>query len=231
MIVYKTTNLINGKQYIGKDHYNNPTYLGSGKLLVKAIKKYGKENFQKEILEYCENDDHLAEREKYWISVYKACESKNFYNIVPGGYGGDSITFHPEKDLICEKIRNARKTQIINHSAETRKKISDSQKGELGFWYGKSPSNETRKKISESLKGKKKPLRTKEHADNLSKANKNQIPWNKGKKNVYSDETRQKMSAARRGKTRIYRKEVCEHCLKELPVNNIKRHSRLCKIK
>jgi len=44
MIIYKTTNLINGKYYIGKDKYNNPSYLGSGFILYQAIKKYGKEN-------------------------------------------------------------------------------------------------------------------------------------------------------------------------------------------
>ena len=41
MIIYKTTNLINGKFYIGKDSKNDPNYLGSGKILKKAFKKYG----------------------------------------------------------------------------------------------------------------------------------------------------------------------------------------------
>ena len=42
MVIYKTTNLINGKIYIGKNKGNNNWYLGSGKLLIYAIKKYGK---------------------------------------------------------------------------------------------------------------------------------------------------------------------------------------------
>ena len=46
MIIYKTTNLVNGKIYIGKDSKNNPNYLGSGNLLKKALIKYGKENFK-----------------------------------------------------------------------------------------------------------------------------------------------------------------------------------------
>lgn len=53
MVIYITTNLINGKQYIGKDARNNPKYLGSGTYLIKSIKKYGKENFKKEIIEHC----------------------------------------------------------------------------------------------------------------------------------------------------------------------------------
>ncbi len=42
MIIYITTNLLNGKKYIGKDEKNNPSYLGSGKLLKLAINKHGK---------------------------------------------------------------------------------------------------------------------------------------------------------------------------------------------
>ena len=47
MIIYKTTNLVNKKIYIGQDSKNNPEYLGSGAIVKKAIKKYGKENFKK----------------------------------------------------------------------------------------------------------------------------------------------------------------------------------------
>jgi len=50
MIIYKTTNIINGKIYVGKDESNNPAYLGSGYALKPAIKKYGKENFRKRSL-------------------------------------------------------------------------------------------------------------------------------------------------------------------------------------
>ena len=50
--IYLTTNVINGKQYIGSHNGEiNDSYLGSGKLLIKSIKKYGKENFKRIILE------------------------------------------------------------------------------------------------------------------------------------------------------------------------------------
>ena len=88
MIIYKTTNLINGKFYIGKDVKNKKLYLGSGKLLKQAIQKYGKENFKKEILEYCIDLKHLDEREIYWIDKYNSI--KNGYNLTEGGTGGDT---------------------------------------------------------------------------------------------------------------------------------------------
>ena len=60
MVIYKTTNLINGKIYIGQDLENNPNYFGSGLIFKKAILKYGKNNFKKEILEYCFNKQELC---------------------------------------------------------------------------------------------------------------------------------------------------------------------------
>lgn len=87
--IYLTTNLINGKKYIGQHNGSiKDDYLGSGVLLVKAIKKYGKENFKKEILEEC-NITELDEKEKYWITYYNAFEDENFYNLAKGGQKGD----------------------------------------------------------------------------------------------------------------------------------------------
>jgi group I intron endonuclease len=182
MVVYKTTNLINGKQYVGLDMYNNPKYLGSGKLLVKAISKYGIEYFQKEILQECSNIDELKIAEAWWIAFYNAATNPKFYNILNSSTGGDSLSNHPDLESIKEKIRVARASQIINHSDETKKKIGDSQRGELGYWYGKSQSDESNKKRSKSAKGKPKPPRSVEHSKKLSEANKGKVPWNKGLK-------------------------------------------------
>jgi len=105
MIVYKTTNLINGKVYIGKDASNNPNYYGSGLLLAKAIKKYGKENFKKEILEECHSLEDLNTREKYWIASLNTTNRKIGYNIAIGGMGGDTYSNQSE----------SRKKQIIEN--------------------------------------------------------------------------------------------------------------------
>jgi len=65
-ILYKTTNLINNKTYIGIHQTNdlNDGYLGSGIAFKKALKKYGKENFFREIIETCSSFDELLEKEK-----------------------------------------------------------------------------------------------------------------------------------------------------------------------
>lgn len=89
MIIYKTTNIINNKIYIGQDSKNNPNYLGSGFKLLKAINKYGKENFKKEILQECNSKNELNECEKHWIKKLKSTNPNIGYNIVDGGQGGN----------------------------------------------------------------------------------------------------------------------------------------------
>jgi group I intron endonuclease len=109
MVIYETINKINGKRYIGKDKHNDPNYLGSGKILNKAIKKYGKENFIKTILEYCDSEKHMAEREQHWIEITDAQRSDIYYNIGEGGYGGDNITHNPNRDQFIQRVKDNRK--------------------------------------------------------------------------------------------------------------------------
>ena len=85
MVIYKTVNLINGKFYIGKDSNNYPNYLGGGKLIKLAIKKYGKNNFKKETIEECDSLDELNKREIFWIDKLNAKDSRMGYNILDGG--------------------------------------------------------------------------------------------------------------------------------------------------
>lgn len=61
-VVYQITNLINGKIYVGKHATDdiNDDYMGSGKILKKAIKKYGIDNFKKEILFECSSYDEMS---------------------------------------------------------------------------------------------------------------------------------------------------------------------------
>lgn len=103
MNIYKITNLLNGKIYIGKQVKDNKNYFGSGKLIKLAIQKYGIHNFKKEILEICESHEALCEREKFWIEELNS--RMNGYNIAEGGTGGDTTSTHPNKQEIVEKRR------------------------------------------------------------------------------------------------------------------------------
>lgn len=131
MVIYKTTNLINGKIYVGKDEFDNPRYLGSGYKLQPAIAKYGEENFKKEILEICKDRDQLCEREIYWINKLNALNPKIGYNIAEGGTGGNTFAGKTEKEI-----------------KEIKKKISDGLKGKVF-------SDEHRRKLSEAAKRRK----------------------------------------------------------------------------
>ena len=89
---YKTTNLINGKFYIGKrtssqyDNWYADPYLGSGTLLLAAIKKYGKHNFVKNIFCYAESNKENCENETLFVA--DLWKTDDCYNLRPGGEGG-----------------------------------------------------------------------------------------------------------------------------------------------
>ena len=89
--IYITTNLTNGKRYIGKKVLDKKSqwksYLGSGIALKNAIKKYGKENFTKDIIVFASSEEELCDYEKQLILFYDAVNSSAYYNIASGGEG------------------------------------------------------------------------------------------------------------------------------------------------
>ena len=127
MVIYITTNLVNGKKYLGKDSKNRESYLGSGKYLKAAIKKYGKNNFEKEIIEYCSNLDELNNREVFWLKKLQCKSDDNFYNII------DTITpCRQGKPLSKEHRDKIRRSSIgKKHTQQTRELLSDIQKERL----------------------------------------------------------------------------------------------------
>jgi len=136
MVIYKTTNLIDGKFYVGKDEKNNPQYLGSGLRLNRAIKKYGIQNFKKEILEFCLDKKMLSEREKFWIKNLDAI--KKGYNIALGGAGGDTYSENPNLVSIKEKFKGGNNPFYgKTHSADSRIKISEGNLGREAWNKGK----------------------------------------------------------------------------------------------
>lgn len=172
--IYQITNKINGKRYIGQHKYedeSNPMgrYKGSGVLLHRAYKKYGVENFETKVLyskiRYKETVDAM---EIWAIEKYKP-----EYNIAKGGQGGGY-----EKPLSTRiKLSKAAKGRKL--SEETKKKISESNKGK----HKRPHSEEARKRMSLAKKGKPSPKR----GCNLS------------------DETKRKISEAQKGRPGISR--------------------------
>lgn len=156
MYIYKITNKINGKIYVGKTTKDNDNYFGSGILINKSIQKYGKENFDKIILEKCDSTEMLNKSEIKWIKELNSTDRNIGYNIAKGGEGGDTISNHPNKKNIIQKREQSLKPRRNDISIklkeyysipENRKKVSDLTKMAM--------TTEVRDKISTTRKGKK----------------------------------------------------------------------------
>lgn len=157
--VYRTTNLLNGRYYIGKHSTRvlEDKYLGSGKRFWNELNKYGRENFTREILFFCETAKDAFAKEKEFISdlhlLDKAC-----LNLVAGGKGGWD---HP----LCDNTGNKRKTG--NYGWKNGPKYSDPKYREAvskgvkkhldengSWWVGRSHSAESLSKMSFAKLGK-----------------------------------------------------------------------------
>lgn len=153
--VYRITNKITGRIYIGKEKNFDPKYLGSGMLITAAIEKYGRENFIKDILEECSLDS-IDAREKYWIETLNSTERDIGYNIALGGSGGDTTTNHPDRDSIVNKRKQGIKRWHDSMTFEEKEKwknnISANRKG--NFREGIKQSAETCAKRSATLTGR-----------------------------------------------------------------------------
>lgn len=162
IFLYKTTNKLNNKFYIGvHDGDETDDYLGSGKYLKSAIKKYGADNFSREILAYFATKEaaYLAEKDMVTPELIK---SGTVYNLNTGGHGGwhhaikygkDNVMSRPE---VAAKVSASIKSSITH---EERKRRSDGMKimranGTVVKPKGWTHSEETRRKISIALTGK-----------------------------------------------------------------------------
>ena len=162
--IYKTINLINNKFYIGKSEKYDPNYLGSGTILNYAIKKYGRENFKKEIIEECFTRKKLNEREIYWIDKLNPP-----YNIAKGGMGGDTLSNHPELEKIKKKLKGKNNPMFgRKHTKEAIQSIKDKKTGvkmkkevkrKISKWLKNQPLSFYEKSISFMAKANKKKIK------------------------------------------------------------------------
>jgi len=145
MIIYKVTNKINNKIYIGQTimtlYERWKKHCRRGNALFNAIKKYGKENFTIEEIDGANSLTELNYLEQHYIYINN-CIAPNGYNLTSGGFNS-------------------------TYSEETRKKMSDSRKGKIPWNKGKKLSKEHLDNLSKSHKGFK---MTQEHKEKLRKA-------------------------------------------------------------
>ncbi|CAB4162936.1 grpIintron_endo, group I intron endonuclease [uncultured Caudovirales phage] len=162
--VYKITNKINNKFYIGKHQTNklDDGYMGSGKLIRRAIVKHGIENFTKEILYIFDNEEDMNKKEKEMVVI-----SENSYNLCDGGKGGFGY-INSNEELRIEKNKKARQTtdkillekygvknpfqleHIKRETSERNKKLHKEGKMKAPDWSGKKHTEESKQKMRKS---------------------------------------------------------------------------------
>lgn len=172
MIIYRITNKINNKNYIGQTsktiecrwnshvrHANS----NSPYVIHSAIRKYGTDSFEIEEIDNAENQEEINAKEVYWILEYKSNNPNFGYNMTFGGEGPNGFK-HSEYSKLKMSVAHSAQSE------ETRRKISQSMMGKkrpkevvdkivcaLKARIRKPCSDETKRKISESLCGDKNP--------------------------------------------------------------------------
>lgn len=155
MIIYKSTNKINGKCYVGQSTFSLERRKlehekGSRKNKVilyfhKAIRKHGEDNFEWEILYESNSRKELNTAEMYYINKFKSF-GKDGYNLTEGG--GGSVGYKPTPETL-KKISEKTKEGI----AKSNKSWSESHKGKKNGMYGKEHSKESKQKMSKNRTG------------------------------------------------------------------------------
>lgn len=165
--VYLTTNKINGKIYVGQKQREKfiPYYLGTGKAILRAIKKYGKENFTVEPLYWAVTNEDLNDNETWFIAYFNSRVDGVGYNISLGGnafmQGIEQTEEHRKHNSEAHKGQvsynkgKKMESERAKVFSQLRKGTVAWNRGLLGFRKGEKRSEETRAKISASSIGKK----------------------------------------------------------------------------
>lgn len=212
-IVYKTTNLINNKIYIGihkQKGYEFDGYFGSGKILQNAINTHGVENFIRETLFIYDTYEECRLKEKEIVNE-EFCKNRNTYNISVGGQGGNTSAGMDEdrKREISKKLSRSLKKAFENIS-DDRRAIYAKRMKKIRI----QPDNKGRKHTKYSIKNMTENNHMKNKKwytngiDNLALKNNEEIPYGyyegryipyENKFNGHSKETLNNMSQKRKG--------------------------------
>lgn len=160
--IYKTTNLLNSRYYLGMHSTNDleDGYLGSGTYLKRSLNKHGKENHILEIIEFCKTRKELISKEKTLVNL-KEIAKKDCMNLNVGGgtYNHTEETKKKISQFGIEYYKTHKHPRLgITHTKESRKKMSDALKGRIVWNKGKTGlqfhTEESKKKIGDASKGR-----------------------------------------------------------------------------
>lgn len=147
--IYKTTNTHNGLIYVGQHKWDrnciDKNYIGSGKCLMRAVNKHGRENFRCEILEWADSPEELDDKERYWIKELNSTDNTVGYNLQHGGR-------RPECDRISAGLKNYYNSLTDEQKLQCRLRVS----GERNGMYGKHHTDETKRLWKERHRGERK---------------------------------------------------------------------------
>ena len=197
---YMVTNKLNGKVYVGSHSWSgeglDSNYYGSGIAITRAVKKYGKENFQVEVLYYYSTVEECRADEERILTEYNVRDCPHSYNIKNAAVGWTSEDMKGENNPNYGKRGKDTSMYGKHHTEEARRKISQAMTGEKHPLYGKHHTEEVRKKIAQAMTGENNP----NYGKNFSEEQKQKMSQaHKGKK--HTEEARKKISQANKGKT------------------------------
>jgi hypothetical protein len=206
--IYKTTCKVTGKYYVGMHSTSNldDSYIGSGKRLWYSILKHGRENHDREILEFLPDRSSLKEREKELVNE-SLLQDPMCMNLKIGGEGGnigtDGIFFggdsfkaasdwwkKADRSLTKEKTKHLRDRDVSEKICQTKLEKTGSRNG----WKGRKHNPEYRKRMSEIMSDQQKGEKNSQYGkiwitngkDNMMIKKDQEIPlgWRKGRKMV-----------------------------------------------
>ena len=164
--IYKTTNLLSGRYYIGMHSTDNleDGYLGSGTRLSRAIKKHGKHNFSREILEFCGSREELKNREKDIVNLDEISKEECMNLQVGGGfsseehmiryYAAGNILANLKKAFLRENDEIWREKESIRHSNIMKEAWIKTPEKMKNWGKDNRHTEKTKEKISNAMKGR-----------------------------------------------------------------------------